>query len=87
MSAPHAVTLDYSPETGTIVACVCGLTLGPFNEYAEARKAAVEHRRWTGAEVIGSADRRRERNRKQTARRAAARRAAREQAAEAEGRS
>ncbi len=77
MGAPHAVTLDFSPETGTIAACVCGLVLGPFNEYAEARSAAVEHRRWTGAEVIGSADRRRERNRERKARQAAARRAAR----------
>lgn len=80
----HAMMLDYSPETGTIAACTCGLTLGPFNEYAEARSAAVEHRRAVGGgEVIGSEDRRRERNRRQTARRAAARRAAREQAAEA----
>lgn len=87
MSAPHVVTLDYSPETGTIAACTCSLVLGPFNEYVEARRAAVEHRRAVGGgEVIGSADRRRERNRQQTARRAAARRAAREQAAEAEGR-
>lgn len=83
MSTVHAATIDWSPDTGSLVVCTCGLTLGPFNEYAEARAAAVEHRRWTGAEVIGSADRRRERNREHTARRAAARRAAREQAAEA----
>lgn len=72
----HAVTLDYSPETGTIAACVCGLVLGPFHEYREARKAANEHRRWTGAEVIGSPDRRRDRERERTARQAAARRRA-----------
>lgn len=84
----HVVTLDYSPETGTIAACTCGLVLGPYTEYAAARSAAVEHRRAVGGgEVIGSEDRRRERNRRQTAKRAAARRAAREQAAEAEGRS
>lgn len=86
MSTVHAATIDYSPDTGSLVVCTCGLTLGPYTDYVEARSAAVEHRRWTGAEVIGSADRRRERNRQQTARRAAARRAAREQAAEAEGR-
>ncbi|CDK00704.1 hypothetical protein MIC448_320008 [Microbacterium sp. C448] len=72
----HVVTLDYSPETGTIAACVCGLVLGPFHEYPEARKAAIEHRRWTGAEVIGSPDRRRDRERERTARQAAARRRA-----------
>lgn len=78
--AAHVVTLDYSPETGTIAACTCGLVLGPYNEYAAARSAAVEHRRAVGGgEVIGSEERRRERNRQQTARRAAARRAAREE--------
>lgn len=86
MSTVHAASIDYSPDTGSLVVCTCGLTLGPFNEYKEARSAAVEHRRFTGAEVIGSEERRRERNRRQTAKRAAARRAAREQAAEAEGR-
>ena len=79
----HAASIDYSPDTGSLVVCTCGLVLGPYTEYKEARKAAVEHRRWTGAEIIGSADRRRERNRRQTERRAAARRAARERAAEA----
>lgn len=74
----HVVTLDYSPETGTIAACTCGLTLGPYTEYGEARTSAAEHRRWTGAEVVGSEERRRERNRGYTAKRAAARRAARE---------
>lgn len=86
MSSVHAASIDYSPDTGSLVVCTCGLLLGPYTEYAEARAAAVEHRRWTGAEVIPSEDRRRERNREQTAKRAAARRAAREQAAEAEGR-
>lgn len=81
MNTAHAMALDYSPETGTIVACVCGLILGPFAEYKEARSAAAEHRRWTGAEVIGDAERRRERrrelDRERRARKAAARRAAR----------
>lgn len=86
MTAPHVVTLDYSPETGSLVVCTCGLVLGPFHEYREARKAAAEHRRWTDAEIIGSADRRRGRDRERKARQAAARRAARERAAEAEGR-
>lgn len=72
----HVVTLDYSPETGTIVACSCSLVLGPFNEYKEARSAAAEHRRWTDAEIIGSAERRRGRDRERKARQAAARRAA-----------
>lgn len=79
----HVASIDYSPDTGSLVVCTCGLVLGPFHEYREARKAAVEHRRYTGAEVIGSEDRRRERNRQQTARQAAARRAAGERAAEA----
>lgn len=82
MSA-HTVSIDYSSDTGSLVVCTCGLVLGPFHEYREARKAAAEHRRWTDAEIIGSADRRRERNREWKARQAAARRAAREQAAEA----
>lgn len=59
----HAATIDYSPDTGSLVACTCGLVLGPFHEYKEARKVASEHRRWTGAEVIGSEDRRRDRRR------------------------
>lgn len=80
MGAAHAVTLDYSPETGTIVACTCGLVLGPFNEYKEARQAAAEHRRWTGAEVTGDANRRRERRREHDRERKAA---ARQRAAEA----
>ena len=79
----HAASIDYSPDTGSLVACTCGLVLGPFHEYKEARKAAIEHRRWTGAEVIGSPDRRRDRERERTARQAAARRAAAERAAEA----
>lgn len=81
----HAVTLDYSPVSGTIAACMCGLVLGPFAEYGEARSAAAEHRRWTGAEVIGDAERRRERRRERDREyKAAARLAAREgQAAEA----
>lgn len=70
----HTVSIDYSPETGSLVVCTCGLVLGPFHEYREARKAASEHRRWTDAEIIGSADRRRERERE----RRRARRAARE---------
>lgn len=87
MSA-HAVSIDYSPDTGSLVACVCGLVLGPFHEYKEARSAAAEHRRWTGATVSGDAERRRERRRERDRqRKAAARRAARERAAEAEGRS
>lgn len=69
----HAATIDYSPTTGSILACSCGLVLGPFHEYKEARKAAAEHRRWTGAEVIGSPDRRRERERERQARKARAR--------------
>lgn len=83
MSAPHVVTLDYSPTTGTLACCTCGLVLGPFNDYGEARKAAVEHRRWTGAQVIGSEERRIERNRQSAARRWAERRAARKRAGEA----
>lgn len=79
----HAATIDWSPTTGSLVVCTCGLILGPYTDYAEARKAAVEHRRWTGAEVIGSPDRRRDRERERTARQAAARK----RAAEAEGRS
>lgn len=85
MSAVHVVTLDWSPTSGTIAACTCSLVLGPFNDYAEARSAAVEHRRWTGGEVVGSVERRIERNRESAARRWAEKRAAR--AAEAEGRS
>lgn len=69
----HAATIDYSPDTGSILACSCGLVLGPFHEYGEARKAAIEHRRWSGAEVIGSPDRRRDRERARRARQAAAR--------------
>lgn len=85
--AAHIVTLDYSPETGTIAACVCGLTLGPYTEYGEARSAAAGHRRAVGGgEVIGSEDRRIERRRQQSAR-AAARRAAKKRAAEAKGQS
>lgn len=69
----HAASIDYSPDTGSLVVCTCGLVLGPFHEYKEARKAAIEHRRWTGAEVIGSADRRNE-TRRQKSERAAKRR-------------
>lgn len=72
----HAASIDYSPDTGSLVVCTCGLVLGPFHEYAEAREAAIEHRRWTGAEVIGSEDRRIDRRRQQNAK-AAAKRAAR----------
>lgn len=66
----HAASIDYSPDTGSLVVCTCGLVVGPFHEYREARKAAAEHRRWTGAEVIGSEDRRLERRRQQNARQA-----------------
>lgn len=71
----HAATIDYSPDTGSLVACTCGLVLGPFPEYGEARKAAIEHRRWTGAEVIGSEDRRRDNERARRARKVDAQRA------------
>lgn len=74
----HAASIDYSPDTGSLVVCTCGLVLGPFHEYKEARKAAVEHRRWTGAEVIASAERRRDRDRERIARQAAKRRGDRE---------
>lgn len=76
MTAVHAVALDWSPVTGTIAACTCGLVLGPFNEYVEARSAAMEHRRGFGGEVIGSEDRRIERRREDARRQAARRRAA-----------
>jgi hypothetical protein len=75
----HAATIDYSPDTGSLVACTCGLVLGPFHEYGEAKKAAAEHRRWTGAEVVASEGTRRERRREQNAE-SAARRVARKAA-------
>lgn len=71
----HVATIDYSPDTGSLVACTCGLVLGPFHEHGQAKKAAAEHRRWTGAEIVASEDRRREVRRQANAR-SAARRAA-----------
>lgn len=53
----HAVTVDWSPDTGSLVVCTCGLVLGPFNDYDEAKKEAREHRRWTGGELVFSDDR------------------------------
>ena len=41
----HAVSIDWSPDTGSLVVCTCGLVLGPFNDYDEAKKEAREHRR------------------------------------------
>lgn len=56
----HAASIDWSPDTGSLVVCTCGLVLRPFNDYDEAKKAGREHARWTGGEVAGSDERRKE---------------------------
>lgn len=45
MSAPHAVIVDRSPITGSLASCVCGWSLGPFQDYKRAKSAAAEHGR------------------------------------------
>lgn len=40
----HACRIDYSRETGTLVACTCGFVLGPFRDRANAVEAARAHR-------------------------------------------
>ena len=67
MSA-HAVSIDVSPDTGSLACCICGWSLGPYAERGRARQAAADHRRWIE----------RERDHDRHARKAAARRAARE---------
>lgn len=73
MSAVHAVSIDHSPTSGSVVVCTCGLSLGPFAARAQARQAAADHRRWTE----------RDRDRARHARAKAARKPAAEGAAEA----
>ena len=68
----HAVSIDWSPDTGSLVVCTCGLVLGPFNDYDEAKKAGREHARWTGGKVTGSAERKAEVRREGERRRRAA---------------
>lgn len=43
MSA-HACVVDWSPETGALVACTCGFALGPFADRKIAEKEARAHR-------------------------------------------
>ena len=41
----HAVTVDWSPDTGSLVVCTCGAALGPFAERDRGLAVAREHRR------------------------------------------
>ncbi|WP_448237821.1 hypothetical protein [Microbacterium paulum] len=45
MSSVHAASIDYSPTTGSLASCVCGWSLGPFQDYKRAKSAAAEHGR------------------------------------------
>lgn len=40
----HATKVDRSRETGSLVVCTCGLSLGPYLEHERALRAAREHR-------------------------------------------
>lgn len=40
-----ACRVDYSPTTGSLVVCTCGLALGPFMDKSRAVEIAAEHRR------------------------------------------
>lgn len=57
----HVCKVDRSPDTGSLVACTCGLTLGPFTVHATAITAAREHRQAHSRER--NAERQRERRR------------------------
>lgn len=41
----HVCRVDYSAETGSLVACTCGFALGPFTMRERAAEVAREHRR------------------------------------------
>ncbi|RAZ34822.1 hypothetical protein DO944_03090 [Microbacterium sp. SMR1] len=43
MSA-SACRVDRSPDTGSLVVCTCGLSLGPFMDHARAISVARDHR-------------------------------------------
>lgn len=40
----HACVVSRSKETGTVVACSCGLALGPYPDHAKAIAEARAHR-------------------------------------------
>lgn len=48
--AVHATKVDRSKETGTLVACTCGIALGPFQDHDRALAVAREHRQATKPE-------------------------------------
>lgn len=58
----HACKVDFSPETGSLVACTCGYVVGPFQSYKLALKEAGAHRR--AHEPIETAAQRDERKKK-----------------------
>lgn len=68
----HAVTVDWSPDTGSLVVCTCGLVLGPYNDYEEAKKVGREHARWMRGELVQNEEQRLERRREGDRRRRAA---------------
>lgn len=72
---PHACTVDFSRETGSLVVCTCGFALGPFRDKANAHEEARRHRL---VHVEGSTPEQRERRNALQHARAAAARAARE---------
>lgn len=39
-----ACKVDFSRETGSLVVCTCGFTLGPFTDHDRAVQIAREHR-------------------------------------------
>lgn len=61
MATAHTCKVDRSPDTGSLVACTCGLALGPFTDHSTALSAAREHRQVV--ERQARADHQRERRR------------------------
>lgn len=66
---PHACTVDYSRETGSLVVCTCGFVLGPFRDKANAHEEARRHRLVHAAP--STPEQRERRNASQRAKRAA----------------
>lgn len=77
MNAQHACTVDFSRETGSLVACTCGFVVGPFSDKANAVEEARHHR------LVHAAPSTPEQRERHNARQRAKRAAARERAAEA----